>query len=433
MVFHNLRGYDSHLIMQAMSGYEAEKITCIPNNMEKYMTFSLDQLQFIDSLQFLNSSLDKLSSNLSLDDLKITASNVNSDSLKLDLLRRKGVYPYEYIDSYSRFEEHQLPPKEAFYSKLTREDISDTDYQHAQRVWKEFDCKTMGDYHDLYLRTDVLLLADVFETFRATSMKHYQLDPAYYFSLPGMAWDALLKKTKVELELLTDIDMHLFFEKGLRGGVSMVSKRFAKANNPQCPDHDTTKPNNWIMYLDANNLYGWAMQQMLPVGGFIWCEDSPDFLNEILATPDDAPEGFLLEVDLEYPEHLHDAHNDYPLAPETLSVREDWLSDYQRLLVNQLGCKFTDCVKLVPSLRKKERYVVHYRNLKLYHSLGMRVSKIHRAVKFRQEAWMKPYIEMNTELRAKSTSDFEKDFFKLANNAVFGKTMENFVGVLGWT
>ena len=220
----------------------------------------------------------------------------------------------------------------------------------------------MGDYHDLYLRTDVLLLADVFETFRATSMKHYQLDPAYYFSLPGMAWDALLKETKVELELLTDIDMHLFFEKGLRGGVSMVSKRFAKANNPQCPDHNettnTSKPNNWIMYLDANNLYGWAMQQMLPVGGFTWCEDSPDFLNEILATPDDAAEGFLLEVDLEYPEHLHDAHNDYPLAPETLSVREDWLSDYQRLLVNQLGSKFTECVKLVPSLRKKERYVV---------------------------------------------------------------------------
>src|SRR5688572_9066692 len=284
-----------------MHGDEAENITCIPNNMERYMAFSLYQLRFIDSLQFLNSSLDKLSSNLSLDDLKITASNVT----QLEILRRKGVYPYEYIDSYNRFEEHQLPPKEAFYSKLTREDISDVDYQHAQRVWKEFDCKTMGDYHDLYLRTDVLLLADVFETFRATSMKHYQLDPAYYFSLPGMAWDALLKKTKVELELLTDIDMHLFFERGLRGGVSMVSKRFAKANNPQCPDHNETtnsmKPNNWIMYLDANNLYGWAMQQMLPVGGFTWCEISEDsqdflnedFLNEILATPDNAPEGFL--------------------------------------------------------------------------------------------------------------------------------------------
>src|ERR1043165_6895297 len=202
---------------------------------------SLGQFQFIDSLQFLNSSLDKLSSNLSLDDLKITASH----STKLDLLRRKGVYPYEYIESYSRFEDLQLPPKEVFYSKLTREDISDVDYQHAQRVWTEFDCKNMGDYHDLYLRTDVLLLADVFETFRATSMKHYQLDPACYFSLPGMAWDALLKKTKVELELLTDIDMHLFFEKGLRGGVSMVSQRFAKANNPQCPNHDSTKPDNW--------------------------------------------------------------------------------------------------------------------------------------------------------------------------------------------
>jgi hypothetical protein len=135
------------------------------------------------------------------------------------LLRRKGVYPYEYVDSFERFNESQLPQKEAFYSDLSREHISDEDFEYAQRAWKEFDCKTFGDYHDLYLRTDVHLLADVFETFRDTSMKHYELDPAHYFSAPGMSWDALLKKTKVQLELLTDIDQHFFVEKGIRGGV----------------------------------------------------------------------------------------------------------------------------------------------------------------------------------------------------------------------
>jgi len=182
---------------------------------------------------------------------------------------------------------------------------------------------------------------------------------------------------KVGLELLTDIDMHLFMEKGLQGGVCMVSKRFAKANNPQRLEYDSTKPNSWIMYLDANNLYGWAMKQLLPVGGFQWVNPERD---EVLTTPDDAPEGYVLQVDLDYPEYLHDAHSDYPLAPEAITVPKQWLSDYQR------GGKFTECMKLIPNLRKKERYVIHYRNLKLYQSLGMQVTKIHRALKFRQQA-----------------------------------------------
>lgn len=476
VVFHNLRGYDGHLIMSALGKFESEttgdqKISCIPNNMEKYMAFSVGQLQFIDSLQFMNSSLDKLAANTSElwsaqcglcgetgdikdgtilrdgDDVAITGwcgkckstlkkrrlwttlverfkhtlSN-SEDDKAAHLLLRKGVYPYEYIDSFDRFDETSIPQKEAFYSRLTRDGISDADFQHVQTVWEAFKCKTLGDYHDIYLRTDVLLLADVFEAFRTTSMTHYGLDPAHYFSAPGMSWDALLETTKVQLELLTDIDMHLFMEKGLRGGVCMVSKRFAKANNPQCPDYDSTKPNSWIIYLDANNLYGWAMKQLLPVGGFQWV--NPE-LHEVVVTPDDAAEGYILEVDLEYPEHLHDSHSDYPLAPELISIPKQWLSGYQRTLVNELGGKFAECMKLAPNLHNKERYIIHYRNLKLYQSLGMRVTKIHRAIKFRQEAWMAPYIQLNTDLRAKAKSEFEKDFFKLMNNSVFGKTMEN--------
>ena len=170
----------------------------------------------------------------------------------------------------------------------------------------------------------MLLLADVFETFRSTSMQHYGLDPVH-LSAPQMSWDALLKKTKVQLELLTDINMHLFMEKGLRGGVC----RFAKANYPQCPDYDSTKPNSWVMYLDSNNLYGWAMMQLLPVGGFQWVNAE---LDEVLTTPDDAAEGYIVEVDLEYPEHLHDSHNDYPLAPETVAAGRITLSKLSWLM-----------------------------------------------------------------------------------------------------
>ena len=137
------------------------------------------------------------------------------------------------MDSFERFEETQLPPKEKFYSSLTDESISDSDYQHAQEVWATFNCKNLKDYHDVYLGSDVLLLADVFENFRRTALSTYKLDPAHYLTLPGYSWDALLKSTKVSLELITDPDMYLFIEKGLRGGISMVSHRHARANNPQ--------------------------------------------------------------------------------------------------------------------------------------------------------------------------------------------------------
>ena len=150
------------------------------------------------------------------------------------------------------------PPKEAFYSKLSDAHISDEDYTHAQKFWATFPCKTLGDYSDLYCRTDVLLLEDVFETFRKMCLHQYGLDPAHYYTSPGLSWDALLKKTRVELELFTDYNQHLFIEKGMRGGISMASKRHAKANNPLVDGYDPEKPSSHILYLDANNLYGRA-------------------------------------------------------------------------------------------------------------------------------------------------------------------------------
>ena len=209
------------------------------------------------------------------------------------------------MDSWDRFNEPQLPPKEAFYSKLSDEHISDEDYAHAQKVWEVFDCKTLGDYCDLYCCTDVLLLADVFETFRKTCLRQYGLDPAHYYTSPGISWDALLKKTEVELELLTDYDQHLFIEKGMRGGISMVAKRHARANNPRVEGYDSEKPTSHIQYLDANNLYGWAMSQYLPTGGFQWVD--PRLGSTIVEHPADAPEGYSTGgvLNLEYPEELH--------------------------------------------------------------------------------------------------------------------------------
>ncbi|KAK3784623.1 hypothetical protein RRG08_003431 [Elysia crispata] len=422
VVFHNLRGYDSHLLMQAISKVEG-RVSCIPNNTEKYISFSLGQLRFIDSAQFLLASLDKLVAANQPEAFHITA-HYEPDHQKRTLLLRKGVYPYEYMDSWERFEETQLPPKEDFYSKLTDANISDRDYAHAQRVWETFRCQTLGNYADLYCRTDVLLLADVFENFRKTSQKQYGLEPAHYYTSPGLSWDALLKKTRVELELLTDYDQHLFIEKGMRGGISMVSKRHARANNPAVEGYDSEKPNSHILYLDANNLHGWAMSQPLPTGGFRWVEDCTALAGTIQDQPADGPEGFILEVDLEYPQELHDRHNAYPLAPERMVVQKEWMSEYQHGLLGE-GMASAEVEKLVPNLRDKSHYVLHYRNFQLYLGLGLQLRKVHRALRFDQSPWMEPYLRMNTELRKQATSAFEKDLYKLANNSVFGKTMEN--------
>ena len=419
VVFHNLRGYDAHHLMQAMSQLKKE-VKCVANNMEKYITFSVGGLRFIDSLNFLQGSLDSLVSATPKESLNIT-STISKGS---DLLYKKGIYPYEYMDSWGRFSETKLPDKENLYSKLNDEHITDEEYAHAQTVWETFECKTLGDYHDLYVKTDVALLADVFENFRNLCQEQYGLDPAHYYTSPGLSWDALLKKTGVELDLFTDLEMHLFVERGMRGGISMVSKRYAKANNPLVTDYDPSKPNKYIMYLDANNLYGWAMSKPLPKRDFKWKRVMPTE-EDIIEKKENAKNGWILEVDLEYPAELHEQHNSYPLAPEKKVVKKECMSDYQKRLMKDLDLKPPDSEKLLLTLEDKSNYVVHYRNLHFYLQQGMKLKRVHRVLEFEQECWMEPYIRMNTEFRKNAKSDFEKNFYKLMNNSVFGKTMEN--------
>ncbi|KAK3735533.1 hypothetical protein QZH41_005010 [Actinostola sp. cb2023] len=428
VVFHNLRGYDSHLIMQGLGKMTSEKISCIPNNTEKYISFSVGNLVFIDSLQFMDASLERLVANLSKDgDDQFTILKKYVESDKLNLLLRKGVYPYEYMNSFNKFQETQLPPKGAFYSSLKDSSITEDDYEHAQKVYREFRCQNLGEYHDLYLKSDVLLLADVFENFRTICLEYYQLDPGHFYTSPGLSWSACLKMTGVELELLTDPDMYLFIEEGLRGGISMITHRHAKANNPYVDGYDPEQHNNYLMYLDANNLYGWAMSQALPVNNFGWLteQEATELQQDLMTLPDDGTEGYILEVDLSYPEELHDLHNDYPLAPERQKVTQDMLSPYCQQLNEELNLGSAPVAKLVPNLNDKQHYILHYRNLKQYLSLGMKLTKVHRVLGFDQSPWLKSYIDFNTEKRKHATNDFEKDFFKLMNNSVFGKTMEN--------
>ena len=236
----------------------------------------------------------------------------------------------------------------------------------------------MGDYHDHYLKKDVLLLADVFEKFIGTCLKYYGLDPCHYFSSPGLSWDAMLKMTGVKLEKISDIDKYLFIEKGLRGGISYIAKRYAKGNNKYTNDYDPKKPSKFITYLDMNSLYGWTMSEYLPYGRFKWLKNVDGF--DVMSISDKSTIGYFLEVDLEYPYDLHEIHNDYPLAPEKLAVSSDMLSKYCKI-ADKYEIKVVDVEKLIPNLGNKTKHVLYYKNRQLYLNLGMKLTKIHRVLK----------------------------------------------------
>ena len=264
IIFHNLKCYDSHLIFSVLYKFNL-KIGVVPNGLEKYMAFFVGKnLVFIDSMQFMNSSLDHLVENLSDKDFKYLVKEFGSDNL--EILKQKGAYPYEYMNSFKRFNEEKLCARKYFFSstkkgkidndgKISDGHISIKDYMTCEKIWNMFNIKNMGDYHDHYLKKDVLLLADVFEKFISTCIKYYELDPCHYFSSPGLSWDAMLKMTGIELEKISDIDKYLFIEKGARGGVSCIVKRYAKANNKYMNDYNPEEPSTFITYLDKNNLY----------------------------------------------------------------------------------------------------------------------------------------------------------------------------------
>ena len=371
-------------------------INAIPNNMEKYMAFMLgNHLTFIDSFQFMSSSLDKLVSNLPKDDIICTSKVFKGK--RLNLMSKKGVYPYDFMDSFEKFNQTELPTKDQFYSILNDQHITDDEYDHANKVWNTFMIKTRGEYHDLYLVSDVLLLTDVFENFRKTCMQYYKLDSCHYFTSPGLSWDAMLKMTNIKLELMTDIDMFQFIEKGMRGGVSYITNRYGKANNKYMKEYDEKAPSKYIMYLDENNLYGWEMSQYLSTGNFRWMTDKEISKIDLGKYKANGKKGLILEVDLEYPQELHDIHNDYPVAPEKVKVSNNMLSAYCKKIAEKYNISIGLVSKLIPTLRDKKEYVLHYRNLHLYLDLGLKIKKVHRVLKFDQSPWLKQYIDFNTE------------------------------------
>lgn len=412
--FHNLSGYDSHLFIRHLGSIPG-KIKVIARNKENYISFTkIFQMtdseniavRFVDSFSFLPSSLDKLSNTLADKQFK-HLNQICKNKSEFNLLRRKGVYPYDYMTTWSAYDETKLPPQELFFNKLNNSSLSIDDYKHAKNIWCTFNINNLGEYTDLYVKTDVLLLADVFENFRTTCIKNYKLDPAFYLTSPSYSFDAMLLKTRVNLELIHDLEIIRMLQSGIRGGVCLCTTRHAKANNKYQHSYDPKLPSNFLVYLDCNNLYGYAMCQSLPHSGFkMLSKFEIDGLN-ILDIADDAAYGYILEVDLEYPDYLHDSHNDLPFCAQKFAPPGS---------VSK---------KLIPNLYDKFHYVIHYIHLKNCIKHGLVLKKIHKVIKFKQGAYLKDYMDLNTNLRQKAKSSFEQDLFKLLNNSIFGKTLED--------
>lgn len=426
--FHNLRNYDSHLIIKKLTSAETSSLNIIPVNSEKFTTFTLGNIRFLDSFLFLDASLSTLIENLEKSGHSFPIFNKFYEAEEnRSLLRRKNIFPYSYFSTKDILKEKTLPPQEKFFNYLTQSHISTEDYQHALHVYNAFGCNTFADYLKIYTDVDTLMLAEVVTSFRRMSMTNYGLDPAFFVTAPQLTWEAGLKFCRAELELLTDINKYIFLESQMRGGVCLLGKRFAQANNPYLGDnYDFSKPLSYILALDATNLYGFAMCKPLPTGQFVWLKDTEFETFNLNDKNENDPVGYILEVDLSYPDHLHESHNDFPLAPEHLNITKEMLSPYQKEVIEKLNIFLpSQNKKLVPNFFPKSHYVLHYLNLKYYVKKGMVIKKIHNILAFAQEPWLKPYIEFNNLKRQEAISIFEKNFFKKMNNAFFGKTCQN--------
>lgn len=401
--------FDIHILLRCIANSIEGTVKLIPLTTEKYIgviKFLKDtniRYSFMDSTRFLSASLDSLIKLLD-DDKKYTIKSFFKDPEEFKLVSKKGILCYDYIKNFNVLDEPNLPLYEKFYNKMNDCNIPKEDYQHALKVYEKFNCKSLKDYTKIYLLIDVLALVDVYLAFRDTMLKTHKLDICHFFTLASYSFDACLRKSKVELELITDIDILLFFERAIRGGLVQASVRKVEANNCFMKKYDSTEESVTIGYFDANGLYSFSMIHKLPHSEFEFIEDITNF--NIHDIPENSDTGYLIECDISYPKEIHNKQNYYPMMP----IRSRPPHSKQE--------------KLMATLLRKEKYVVYYLNLQLALKHGIVLEKTHRILKFKQIAWTADYIKMNIELRKQATNDFDKNLFKILNNSLYGKTIE---------
>ncbi|XP_064467558.1 uncharacterized protein LOC135378445 [Ornithodoros turicata] len=427
IIAHNAN-YDLGFIVAHLHLLRKTDIRVIASSCQKFKAIDIGVFRFIDSLSFLNASLDTLTKNL-CDKGESNFRCLRQFFAEEDYFRlvvRKGVFCYNYVTSFERYDEPCLPSRDQFFNQLNGSEVSEEDYRHAQNVFEKFQLKSLGEYSDLYLLTDALLLADVFQNFRIWALETHKIEPLHFVSLPGLSMSCALKMSRINLDLIHDPDAYLLIERGLRGGMTQCSTRMATANVPGTDQYDPEKPKTIIHYMDINGLYGTVMREPLPFGDFEWLSPEEVAGLDVTLVADYADVGYFLEVDLAYVQELHERHKDLPLAPEKMSVPYELLSDYQKDLMKKFNLPQHDIEpKLLLTLLDKKKYFLHYRSLKLYLQLGLRLEKIHRVLRFKQKPFLRSYVDFHHELRKQATNTFERNLYKSLINSVYGKTCMN--------
>jgi hypothetical protein len=428
LFFHNLSGYDGHIIIKKLID---QTVKILAKSAEEYISFQIGSIRFLDSLRFFQNSLENVCNSTSPDDLKILRKYYPD---KYELISKKGIFPYDYITSHEIYKESQLPPKEKFHSTLKSanlckegncECITEKEYEHALTVFKEFNCRNIGDYNDVYNWSDTIILADCFEKFRQINLNIHNIDPCYCYSTPGLTWQCGLKYTNISLDYIYNKEILEIIENGIRGGVcGNMGLRYMKANNKYLPDYNPNLGTNYLLYIDKNNLYGCSQSQYFPYKDLRLLSDEEIKFLDIMQVSDDSEVGYLLECDLVYPEEIKPKTQNFPFAPEKMKIDYSKLSPYQKLFKG----KSVTSEKLVCNQYDKKNYILHYRMLKFYLRHGMKLKKIHRVISFKQAKWLEPYIRFNTVERTNASragNKFKDDYHKLCNNAFYGKTVEN--------
>ena len=466
-IFHNFSNYDCHMFFKKLVDKKNDKVDSdnIPKTNEKIISVTYGCIRFIDSCRFQSSSLDSLvktivdNSNKKLKDLKkeiidddeildilnkIVEEERTIDDLKKDYpeeikkleealldymgendlkilktgfpdkwkyITKKLAYPYEYFNS---IDDYQKPvdnlKKEDFFSKLKNKCPDHEEIKRTMDIIERFDIRNGEELTEIYLKSDVLLLACVFEKFIKVSVNEFDINLLYYVSLPGYTWQCGLKYTGINLQTLQDKDMNMLIENNIRGGKSSVmGDRYVRSDE-----------NKKILYVDANNLYGHSMSQPLPFDEIKFEQNVK--LEDILNTPDDSDIGYFVEVGLKYPNNIKQKATYFPFAPENKKINPDDFNDYMNEIKPDTYAKTK---KLICDWSDKKNYLVHYRMLKFYVRHGMIDDKLHETISYKQRRWLEKYLNFTTQKRNDAKNDFEKDFYKLLNNAFYGKTMEN--------
>ena len=423
--------YDTHLLINELAKRSSIqsgqcRLTIIPKNREHYLSIRYGCFVFLDSYQFLSNSLSDLADSNKLNDFPMLRQYVKNSEEKLQLLSRKGVMCYEFLDCEKKLALTELPSKDDFFDSLTNQAITDEQYDHALKVWDVMNCKTLKDYLLVYLASDVLILTDIFQAFRSITMKNFTLDPTKFMSMPHLSFHAMLRFTGVKLDLMVCPDMVNFITGSIRGGVSSIVNKYAKANFPGLPDYNPEQPISEIAYFDCTSMYAFALSRYLPLKNFHFLPNKEVQNFDVTTISTTGQYGYILEVDIKYGSHLHDQDNELPLLPDRLAIPPSLWSNYMHELAIDTGMEVRmGTPKLIPHLGPRKHYVVHYLHLQFCVSHGLEIERIHRILAFEQARWMKPWVDNNAHNRKMSKSKLERDCHKFSTNSIYGKCLEN--------